>query len=122
MGTEGRAACRDTGVMMLFFGPDGERPPDREIRERKAKAVCARCPLRAQCLEYALRHPAGHGIWGGLNSEELAAEHRRLLRGGALRAGSVSHGGALRAGSVSHGGALRAGSVSHGVLKAAGRR
>ncbi|HET7246811.1 MAG TPA: WhiB family transcriptional regulator [Streptosporangiaceae bacterium] len=98
MGKEGRAACRETGVMMLFFGPDGERPPDREIRERKAKAVCARCPLRVQCLEYALGHPVRYGIWGGLNIEELAAERRRLLRRGALRAGPVSPGAVHAAG------------------------
>jgi WhiB family transcriptional regulator, redox-sensing transcriptional regulator len=88
MGMGNKAACRDTGVMMLFFGPDGERPAEREVRERKAKVICALCPLRAECLEYALRHPARYGIWGGLNPEELAAERRRLLRRGALRRGS----------------------------------
>jgi WhiB family redox-sensing transcriptional regulator len=98
MNTGDKAACRDTGVMMLFFGPDGERPAEREIRERKAKAICALCPLRAKCLEYALRHPAKYGIWGGLNGEELAAERRRLLRRGALRTGSVSHGALNAAG------------------------
>lgn len=91
MSTEGRAACRDTGVMMLFFSPDGERPADRDIRERRAKAICALCSLHAKCLEYALRHPVRYGIWGGLNTEELAAERRRLLRCGSLRAGPVSH-------------------------------
>jgi WhiB family redox-sensing transcriptional regulator len=79
---------------MLFFGPDGERPSARQARERKAKAVCARCPLRAECLEYALRHPARYGIWGGLSPEELAAERRRLLRRGALRVGSFGPGAA----------------------------
>jgi WhiB family transcriptional regulator, redox-sensing transcriptional regulator len=98
MGTEGTAGCRDTGVMMLFFGPDGERPSGREIRERKAKVICALCPLRAECLEYALRHPARYGIWGGLNSEELAAERRRLLRRGALRIGSFGPGAVNAAG------------------------
>ena len=98
MSTEDRAACRDTGVMMLFFGPDGERPSGREIREGKAKVICARCPLRAECLEYALRHPARYGIWGGLNSEELAAERRRLLRRGALRIGSFGPGAVNAAG------------------------
>jgi WhiB family redox-sensing transcriptional regulator len=92
MGTENRAACRDARVMMLFFGPDGERPAEREIRERKAKAICAVCPIRAECLEYALRHPARHGVWGGLNAEELAAERRRLLRRGAIRVGSFDPG------------------------------
>ena len=98
MSTGNAAACRDTGVMMLFFGPDGERPPEREIRERKAKVVCARCPLRAECLEYALRHPARYGIWGGLSPEELAAERRRLLRRGAYPIGSVGPGAVNAAG------------------------
>jgi WhiB family redox-sensing transcriptional regulator len=71
MSTEDRAACRDTGVMMLFFGPDGERPSEREIRERKAKVICALCPLRAECLEYALRHPARYGIWSGSTASSL---------------------------------------------------
>ena len=30
--------------LLLFFGPDGERQPEREIRERKAKEVCADLP------------------------------------------------------------------------------
>jgi WhiB family transcriptional regulator, redox-sensing transcriptional regulator len=90
MSTGYRAACRDAGVMMLFFGPDGERPAERETRERKARAICAVCPIRAECREYALGHPARYGIWGGLNAEELAAERRRLLRRGALRTGSLS--------------------------------
>jgi len=72
-----RAACRGPDVMMFFFGPDGERPPERELRERKAKVVCAACPLQAGCRDYALRHPVRHGIWGGLNKEELSAERRR---------------------------------------------
>jgi WhiB family redox-sensing transcriptional regulator len=92
------ALGRDTGVMMLFFGPDAERPAERRIRERKAKVICALCPLRAECLEYALRHPARHGIWGGLSPEELGAERRRLVRRVALRIGSFGPGGVSAAG------------------------
>ena len=80
MSWQGRAACRDAGVMMLFFGHDDETPPERGIRERRAKVVCAACPLRPECLEYALQHPVSHGIWGGLNSEELSSERRRRYR------------------------------------------
>ena len=42
-GWQDEAACRGRDVV-LFFGPDGERQPEREIRERKAKAVCASLP------------------------------------------------------------------------------
>ncbi|HWG12839.1 MAG TPA: WhiB family transcriptional regulator [Streptosporangiaceae bacterium] len=78
-GWQDRGACRNEDVS-LFFGPDGERQPERDIRERKAKAICAACPVRAECLNYALSRPEKYGTWGGLNEEERAAERRRRMR------------------------------------------
>jgi WhiB family transcriptional regulator, redox-sensing transcriptional regulator len=76
MSWQDRAAC--TGMnAQLFFGPDGERWQDREIREAKAKAICALCPVREPCLSDALRNSIKHGIWGGLNNEERTRERRR---------------------------------------------
>ena len=75
-GWQWRAACRgeDSG---LFFPPgEWESREDRLTRERKAKSICAVCPVRIECLEYAIRIREPHGIWGGLN--EL--ERRVLLR------------------------------------------
>ena len=74
-----RAACRGEDLM-LFFGPDGERQPDREIRERKAKQVCMGCPVRTDCLDYAVTRPERYGTWGGLNEDERASERRRRMR------------------------------------------
>jgi WhiB family transcriptional regulator, redox-sensing transcriptional regulator len=71
-----RAACKGMSAQ-LFFGPDGERWQDREIREAKAKTICAFCPVREQCFDYALRNSIKHGIWGGLNGEERTRERRR---------------------------------------------
>ena len=71
-----RAACKGMSAQ-LFFGPEGERWQDREIREAKAKAICASCPVREQCFDYALRNSIKHGIWGGLNREERTRERRR---------------------------------------------
>jgi len=68
---------------MLFFGPEEEARADRMARERKAKLICAGCPLQRECLDEALRHPVKHGVWGGLNSEERALERRRLRRAAA---------------------------------------
>jgi WhiB family transcriptional regulator, redox-sensing transcriptional regulator len=73
------AACRGKEIV-LFFGPDGERQPEREIRERKAKMVCASCPVQAECLNYAVSRPEKYGTWGGLNEEERASERRRRMR------------------------------------------
>jgi WhiB family transcriptional regulator, redox-sensing transcriptional regulator len=80
MSWQDRAACAGMKAQ-LFFGPDGERGPDREIREAKAKAICVLCPVRAQCLDYALGNSIRYGIWGGLNKEERARERRRRAHG-----------------------------------------
>ena len=75
-GWQFRAACRgeDSG---LFFAPNYfERKEQKDAREDRARAICVRCPVRGDCLEYALRIREPHGIWGGLN--EL--ERRTLLR------------------------------------------
>ncbi|MBT2542970.1 WhiB family transcriptional regulator [Streptomyces sp. ISL-44] len=72
---QSRAACRDLGSGR-FFHPAGERGEDREERDAAAKRVCAVCPVRAACLDHALRTREPFGIWGGLTEEE-----RRSLRG-----------------------------------------
>lgn len=45
----------------------------------EARALCAGCPVKNQCLEYALEFPSAdmHGVWAGLTSRQLAAEQRR---------------------------------------------
>ena len=73
-GWQWRAACRgdDTG---LFYPPsDIETRDTKLLREARAKAICGVCPVRIECLEYAIRIREPHGIWGGLNELE-----RRLL-------------------------------------------
>lgn len=54
-----QAACRGMDPA-LFFPPRGGNEQCRE-----ALAVCDRCPVRAECLDYALSEPSLVGIWGG---------------------------------------------------------
>lgn len=35
-----------------------------------AKALCARCPVWEDCLDYAIAAQERHGIWGGMTPEE----------------------------------------------------
>lgn len=63
------AACR-TADAELFFTPEGLTREQRRATERRAKLICARCPVRAQCLEAALVGEERHGIWGGLSPRE----------------------------------------------------
>jgi WhiB family redox-sensing transcriptional regulator len=45
-----------------------------------AKAVCARCPVREPCLDWALETNQGSGVWGGMSEDERRAYRRSLAR------------------------------------------
>jgi WhiB family transcriptional regulator, redox-sensing transcriptional regulator len=50
----------------------------------EALAVCAACPVRAECLEFALRHSSGfggHGVWGGMVEADRRALRLTRLEG-----------------------------------------
>jgi WhiB family redox-sensing transcriptional regulator len=70
------AACR-TADPDLFFGHDDEDPADRQARERKALAICARCPARAGCYTRAAACGEKWGIWGGINFENSKKKGRQ---------------------------------------------
>lgn len=65
-------ACRGA-ESAVFFHPDGERGRARAMREHRAKAICAECPVLAQCRDHALRSREVYGIWGGMGESERAA-------------------------------------------------
>jgi WhiB family transcriptional regulator, redox-sensing transcriptional regulator len=41
-----------------------------QLQVAEAKAVCARCLVRRECLDFAVRTRQMHGIWGGMTEEE----------------------------------------------------
>lgn len=68
-----RAACRAVDPE-LFFPVGDSGPALAQVAE--AKAVCARCPVTAQCLAFALL-AIPEGVAGGLTSAERRHHHRR---------------------------------------------
>jgi WhiB family redox-sensing transcriptional regulator len=52
-------------------------PPRRPGTAAPAKAVCAACPVRRECLRHALKAPEEHGVWGGLDERERAEIRRK---------------------------------------------
>ena len=69
------AACRGEDPD-LFFAPEAEPDDVRQARVAKAKAICAGCPARAACLDWALNTRQAFGLWGGTDE----AERRAMLR------------------------------------------
>lgn len=62
-----RAVCR--GVDPELFFPTAEAGPAYVEQVAQAKAVCARCPVRTACLEFALR-ALPDGVAGGATPVE----------------------------------------------------
>ncbi|MFF7853274.1 WhiB family transcriptional regulator [Streptomyces sp. NPDC007904] len=69
-----RAACR-TEDPDLFF-PIGTSGPAL-MQTEQAKTVCRGCPVREQCLEWALDTRQTIGVWGGTSETERQALRRR---------------------------------------------
>ena len=67
-----QAACADVNPDLFFpVGVTGPAIP----QIARAKAVCAQCPVRSECLEFAITTNQEYGVWGGTSEEE-----RRVLR------------------------------------------
>jgi len=79
------AACRD--VDPELFHPTGDSGAEHDRQVAAAKVVCGRCPVRAECLAWAL-DALPYGVAGGLSETERRQERIR---------GRRAHGRACRA-------------------------
>jgi WhiB family redox-sensing transcriptional regulator len=70
MSTNWRDLARCQGVDPEIFHPAED---DDGVA---AKEICALCPVREPCLEYAVGSREKDGVWGGMT----ARERRRLVR------------------------------------------
>jgi WhiB family transcriptional regulator, redox-sensing transcriptional regulator len=62
----------------LFFPISTSGPAVGQVAQ--AKAVCARCQIRQECLDYALEAGSVRGIWGGTTENERRLPRRRRAR------------------------------------------
>lgn len=76
-----QARCAETGPEIFF--PPADDPATR------ARAVCARCPVREDCLAYALDAGEQYGIWGGLDPRERQNLRRSMKRATAKGKGAA---------------------------------
>lgn len=70
-----RAQCRGQDPALFF--------PTLGANVAKARALCSSCPVRAECLDYALADPESAGVWGwrdGARPAEAASGGVRARR------------------------------------------
>ena len=72
-----RAACLDESPELFF--PIGNTGPALDQIE-EAKAVCGRCEVVENCLNWAIEYGQDSGVWGGLSEEERRTLKRRNAR------------------------------------------
>ena len=53
----------------VFFPSDG-------VGVETAKEICSSCPVKEECLDYALEHRVDHGVWGATSERQ----RRRILK------------------------------------------
>lgn len=51
--------------------------PDKGGSCKEAKKICAVCPVRNECLQYALENREVWGVWGGLSEFERKQLRKR---------------------------------------------
>ncbi len=67
-----RGACLSVDPE-LFFPLSSVGPAAGQLS--LAKSVCTRCPVRTECLDFAIATRQVHGVWGGTSEDE----RRRIL-------------------------------------------
>lgn len=65
-----RGACREVDPDLWF-------PEQGANTTNKARAVCDRCVVNSECLDYALAHPGVLGIWAGTTESQRNTIRKR---------------------------------------------
>src|ERR1039458_1461903 len=65
-----QALCRGEGVAMFVRAPKADYG--------RLRAVCGACPVRTECLEFALADDSLIGLWGGTTDVERREIRRRV--------------------------------------------
>lgn len=78
------ASCRGAGGEVFF--------PTRGEPTAEAKAICAGCPVRAECLTFALESGEKYGIWGGRSERERRKLRKVMLAGQPRAPRPINHG------------------------------
>jgi hypothetical protein len=78
---QARSACRDADPETFFPASEDYTSPANARALVAAGAICGRCPVRQECLTYAVESGQSFGIWAGHSPTELRAIRRARAAG-----------------------------------------
>jgi WhiB family transcriptional regulator, redox-sensing transcriptional regulator len=83
------AECR-TSEKSVFFGSSSpeERPAYTLSSIRKARTICAACPVFNECLSHAIKQREDYGLWAGTTMRQRR-ELFRLIDAGEMTEADV---------------------------------
>jgi len=76
-----QAACRGAGVKVFFAHSEGDQ---KDYAQAKSKVdvikrdYCLICPVKQECLEFAIANGERFGIWGGMDEQERNTYKRKM--------------------------------------------
>lgn len=83
------ALCAGIDSSIFFNDEDKNHNNDKDTY----KGICGRCPVRGECLEYALLYNMS-GIWGGMTEKErfklYSRDYLSILRDDAIESGTYN--------------------------------
>jgi len=80
LGWRKRSACH--GALPQRFYPEDWEVWDEEAIEEVKETFCNVCPVKDECLDFAIGTREIEGIWGGLTHSERKSYIRRLRKDG----------------------------------------
>lgn len=78
-----RAACQNENPHIFFPGKG-----QNDLLEQ-ALAICNHCPIKTECLAFALCTGEDAGVWGGTSGQDRRRHRGRLLKGLIQRRGNA---------------------------------
>lgn len=64
-----KASCKNVDNRLFFDFFQGNCKADDE-RLAFLKELCSKCPVKKECLDFAVRNGIQYGVWGGLLPKE----------------------------------------------------
>lgn len=72
------ALCGGMPFSAFFGAANDERPTMKRSEISAARAVCAGCPVKRECLQWALERREQFGVWGGTSGRQRARMHHDM--------------------------------------------